>query len=193
MRIQNVAAASVLGLALAFSGCAAGTSSAPPAPPAEPLPQADVSTPEPEPVPVAEPGSIDDPLPVGYVATMLNNGQEVYEVSVRLVDGNATKAIADANMFNDPPPAGMKYVLVEFTFTALSDTPVMPGVESFSYQVATPDGKVWKSATVVVPGEGLSGAPDLYKGQTFTGNEAYVVPEDADTLFITAVGQYFSL
>lgn len=198
MRIHThkpLVVAALLGLTLAFSGCAGDLA----VPDTKPAPNVDITTPEPAPEPEVEPepevGSLESPLPVGYVATMLDSlGNEIYEVSVKLIDGNANKAIADANMFNDAPPPGMKYVIVQFTFTSLQDDqPIMPGVEAFSYQLATPDGKVYKSATVVAPGESVSGAPDLYKGQSFTGNEVYLAPEDADTFFITAVGEYFSL
>ncbi|RPJ50538.1 MAG: DUF2510 domain-containing protein, partial [Methanobacteriota archaeon] len=92
---------------------------------------------EPEPVvPVAEAGTLANPHPAGYVLSIENLvlHKDQYTVSARMLDGNAFPALLAANQFNEPAPAGMKYVLMEYTITGLAvDKPIMPGVEAYNW------------------------------------------------------------
>jgi hypothetical protein len=153
-------------------------------------------TPEPEytPSPAApEEGSLENPWPAGHTAHVTKSDAPYYSVSAKLVSSNANQAMKDANQFNDPAPAGSHYVLVEYTFTGEGDDSVDPGVESFDWQVADQDGHVYQSESAVTPGNDLSGAPELYKGQVYTGQEAYIVPDSTTTLYVSALGKYIAL
>lgn len=145
------------------------------------------STPEPE------AGSLENPFPAGYEVTITSGGADAYSVVFRLIDADAGAALAQANQFNDPAPAGMKYVLIEATFTGLNnDFPTSPGGEMYTWNIS--DGsQLFQPAFAVTPGESISGAPDLYAGQSFTGQEAYLVPVDAAVLYMSALGSYVAL
>lgn len=147
------------------------------------------------PKPVDTTGTLKNPYPVGSEMVISESGgNELYTYTAHLVDGNADGALAEANQFNDLAPAGMKYLLIEATFTGKSDVrPIRPGVEAYSMQVATPDGRLFQQATVVTPGEGISGAPELYNGQSFTGQIAYIVPGNSDSWYLTSLGTYLIL
>jgi len=152
---------------------------------------------ESSPTPAApERGTLDNPLPQGYVATISSDSEDLYSFSAKLVSGDADKAIKKKNQFNDPPPAGMKYILVDYTFTGLSDAePVDPAYESrANFVIATPDGRVFPRAVAVLPGNNdLDDSPELYKGQSYTGREAYLVPADSTSWLVTTLGSYILL
>lgn len=150
-------------------------------------------TPTPEPV-VDDQGSLTNPFPIGYPVSITESGADYYTMTAKLISADASGDIAQANQFNDPAPNGMKYVLVEFTFTgANADNPVRPGSALYSWQLADQDGKLYNDAIVVTPGESISGAPELYKGQTFTGQTAYLVPVGTTKLFMSTLGKYLAL
>lgn len=138
-------------------------------------------------------GSLASPLPKGYVATITRDGDDFYSVQVAVQDADAWPALQQANQFNDPPGPGEKYILVSFTFTGLSSEPVDPSLEIYDYSIATPDGRLFTDAFAVVPGTDLSDSPELYDGQSFTGNVAYLVPADSSSWLVTAFGSYIQL
>lgn len=151
-----------------------------------------------EPTPVVEApkvGTRENPHPAGYVVTVSDTGNNpLYTVTARLVEADATATIAAANQFNDLAPAGFKYALVEYTITGSNaTTPVMPGVESFNWQIMTENGSISDQEFVVAPGASITGAPDLYEGQTYVGQAVYIVPAEAATFTFTTLGLYVSL
>ncbi|WP_308492797.1 hypothetical protein [Microbacterium terrisoli] len=159
--------------------------------PADPEPT-DPESADPEPS-TPEAGSLENPFPAGYTATISQNDEDYYTVTFTLVAADGDKKIAAANQFNDRPPHGYHYVIVKATFTGLSSEAVDPGVEMFDWQVADQDGNLYQSASVVTDEESLSGSPSLYKGQKFTGVEVYTVPDSTTTLYMSALGSYLAL
>ena len=154
---------------------------------------------EPAPAPVAplpEAGTLANPYPLGHALGVQNmvTHKAQYTVSARMIDGDAWNVLYATNMFNDEAPAGMKYILMEYTINALSeDKPVMPGAASLAWNLADADGALYNYESVVTPGESMMGAPDLYAGQTFVGQIAYLVPADNRPLFFSAYGGYVAL
>lgn len=160
--------------------------------------------PEPEPTeepveapePAAKEGTLANPWPTGYTFTISDKtaGVNLYSASVALIDNDAQAALLSANQFNDLAPEGQRYVLVQATVTGLNaDKPVSPGMEAFSWNLADANGTLYRQSFVVTPGEDLSGAPELYEGQSFTGQIAFLVPADANPLYFSAYGGYIAL
>jgi hypothetical protein len=167
---------------------APSTSQEKPAAPAEEEPA------EEEPAAEPETGGLDNPWPKGYEPTITESGADLYTVAFTLVDGDANAAIHEANQFNEAAPAGQHYVIIEATFTGLdADFPVSPGSAMWDWSIADQDGAIYQSGLVVTPGESISGAPDLYKGQSYTGQEAYLVPDGTTVLYMSALGKYVTL
>jgi len=146
--------------------------------------------------PVAKEGSLENPWPLGHVMTIKNLtlNLDQYTVQATVLNSDAAVALIEANMFNDGAPAGMKYVLMQYTITGLSeDKPITPGVEAYNWNLADQNGSLYQQAFVVTPGESISGAPDLYAGQSFVGQAAYLVPIDTTALYFSAYGGFVAI
>jgi len=179
-------------LIVSLAGCSGVAASGTVSEPVKPTTSAVEPTPE---VVVPDVGTRENPHPAGYVVSVLDMGDnELYTMTARLVEADATASIAAANQFNELAPAGFKYILVEYTVTgANATTPVMPGVEAYDWQIMTENGAIADQAWVVAPGATISGAPDLYEGQTYVGQATYVVPAEAAVFTFTTLGLYVSL
>ncbi|GAA3773827.1 hypothetical protein GCM10022240_27120 [Microbacterium kribbense] len=140
-----------------------------------------------------EPGSLENPFPKGYTATITQDDEDYYSVTFDLIAADGDKKVAEANQFNDKAPKGYHYVIIKATFTGLSSEAVRPGSEMYDWQIADQDGNLYQPASVVPVGESISGAPDLYKGQKFSGEEVYAVADSAKKLFMSALGSYLLL
>ncbi len=152
------------------------------------------ATPLPTPTPTpAQVGTLANPWPPGDSLRITKDGADAYTVTVRLVAANANDLIAQANHYNDAAPAGQHYVLVEFTFTGAQDAPIDPAALSYDWQASDQDGRLYQHERVVVPGKNLSEAPELYNGQSYVGQAAYLVPDSTTALLMTEAGHYVAL
>lgn len=97
-----------------------------------PLPTRFIATRTPRPTPTPEYGTVRNPVPVGQELSLVRNGYMEFKVSVEdVVAGeDAWSEIASANMFNEPPPEGMQYVLVDVFVSHYGDD---DGVLEMSY------------------------------------------------------------
>lgn len=198
---KRIIAAAALVLALTITGCSSakyadGDSPKAPSTQEQPKDEPKDTAPSEEPAPPTPvQGTLANPYPAGSTLTMSDAGNnELYTISAVMTNGDAAAAVIEANQFNDLPPAGMKYVLVDITFTGIDAVkPVSPSSESYSFKLADEQGVLYNQATVVVPGVEMYTAGDLYAGQSFTGQAAFIVPADQRALFLTAVGSYLAL
>ncbi len=119
-------------------------------------------------------GTRENPLPLG---TEISNGE--WKIVVNSVTLDATDAVMAENPFNDAPPEGHEYVLVNYTVTYLGDDPngAMP-MSTVDY--VSPDGTTMSSAdTLAVAPDAIDTLATLYNGGSVTGNETIAVPSDS--------------
>jgi hypothetical protein len=192
---SRIIAAVALIAALTITGCSGKTISKDDEPIDKPAATQTEETPAPEPEPPApEVGTLENPWPAGssLIATDAG-GNELYSFTAAVTNWDATTALLEANQFNELPPAGMTYVLVNLTYTGISaDKPVSPSFESYNLKLVGPDGTLFNQASVVTPGPQMYTAGDLYAGQTFTGEVVFAVTPGVP-LLLTSVGTYLAL
>lgn len=116
-----------------------------------------------------EVGTRDNPAAIGDV---LSAGD--WEVVVNSFTRNATDQVMAANMFNDPPPAGSQYALVNITATYVGEG--SGHADFLDSAFVTDAGNVIRAYDnpAVIP-EPLEG--ELYKGASATGNIDFAIPE----------------
>ncbi|WP_218581912.1 DUF4352 domain-containing protein [Nocardia cyriacigeorgica] len=127
-------------------------------------------------------GTRDNPYPLGSV---ISEGD--WQVTINSVTPNANDAVAAENSYNDPPPAGAQYLLVNVTliYTGTDphgDTPFA----TISY--VSVDGNTLNSYdTSVVAPDALDTISPLYQGASTTGNVVFTVPSASATQGTLAV------
>ncbi|OAV78827.1 hypothetical protein AYO52_10735 [Dietzia sp. 111N12-1] len=117
-------------------------------------------------------GSREDPAAPGDTVSVGD-----WEIVMNSFDRDATEQVMGTNRFNDPPPAGSEWALVDLTATYVGDklgSTTLIGVSS-----VTKDGTViqWYDHVAVVP-HALNG--ELYPGGTATGKVGIAIPVDDD-------------
>jgi hypothetical protein len=156
---------------------------------------------EPEPEPEPEAGGLDNPLPLGYEASIYQGSPDntLATVTVGILDPNANVAIAQANQFNDAAQPGYHFVAIQYTFTGTNKTePANVSTLLWDWSLAQEDGTlIGESNTFVVMPDAWTepyDVNDLYEGQTGSCVVIYQVP-DAYTgkLLATVYGSYISL
>lgn len=120
-----------------------------------------------------------NPVPLGQTATTDDWEIQVLEV----VRGNdAMQRLIDANQFNDAPPPGMEYVLVNVRVKYLGNETEAQGVD-FSWFRATGDARVKHSwASVVEPEPELDA--ELFPGGEATGWTTVLARQDETNLVL---------
>ncbi|MEW1834388.1 DUF2510 domain-containing protein [Microbacterium sp. NPDC079995] len=138
------------------------------------------------------PGSLEDPLPLPYVAG--SSSGDDYRAEVRLIDEDATDEVLAWNEYNGLTMQGMRYVLVEMTVTGLDPEGTEAAYASYDLSLATPDGKIYPSTFVVAPDDStlLSDAGTVDEGETVEGLVAYLVPEDATDLLLSDYADFYA-
>jgi hypothetical protein len=138
------------------------------------------------------PGSLEDPLPLPYVAG--SSSGDDYRAEVRLVDEDATDEVLAWNEYNGLSVEGMRYVLVEMTVTGLDPEGTEAAYASYDLSLATADGKIYPSTFVVAPDDAtmLSDAGTIDEGETVTGLVAYLVPGDAGDLLLSDYADFYA-
>ncbi|HIW91543.1 MAG TPA: hypothetical protein H9870_07780 [Candidatus Corynebacterium avicola] len=124
-------------------------------------------------------GTRSNPHPLG--STVASDG---WSVTINSVDLDANEAITAENMFNEPAPEGMTYIMVNatITYTGDSDEGEMPWT---TIEYVTVDGNTI-SQSGVTP-DPLDTVSDLYPGGSTTGNVSLVVPSDTASEGVLAV------
>lgn len=119
-------------------------------------------------------GSRENPAARGDTITVGD-----WELVVNSFDRDATEQVMGTNQFNDPPPAGSQWALVDLTATYVGDELGTTTFIGVSY--VTEDGTVihWYDHVAVVP-HALNG--ELYPGGTATGNVGIAVPQGDEGL-----------
>lgn len=118
----------------------------------------------------SEPGSRDNPVPLGSVIS----GDE-FDVTINSVQLDATDEVMAANTFNEAPPEGFTYAVIDATITYTGADSGYAMMVDIDYVAST--GEVLTSYdTVAVPPEPQLGLDELYTGGTTTGKMAIAVP-----------------
>ncbi|WP_314035783.1 DUF4352 domain-containing protein [Dietzia sp. CH92] len=127
-------------------------------------------------------GSRTNPSAIGDVLS-----SDEWEVVVNSFTRNATDQVMAANMFNDPPPPGSQYALVNLTATYIGDE--SGHADFLSAAFVTDAGNVIRdydhSAVTPDPLEG-----ELYTGASATGNIDLAIPEGESGLLRLELGTF---
>ncbi|MFG6445866.1 hypothetical protein ACFXQA_11415 [Microbacterium sp. P07] len=156
----------------AFSDAFGGTESTVSQPTVEPDPAAEA---QPEADTAAEIGTRDNPAALGSTI----NGDE-WTVVVNSFTPDANQAVAEANQFNEAPPAGSHYSTVNYTVTytgADSDYALSVGIS-----LVTSTGEVLNSYESMASLSDSMGIDELYTGGVATGSTAFTVPDGSEVL-----------
>lgn len=146
-----------------------------------------------EEAPAPEAGTATNPMPQPYVAKGLLGGEK-YSLTGRVSADNPD--VTQWNMFNDPAPAGFKWVVVELTMTGIDKDGVEPSLASFDLTLSTPEGNQYNEESGLVLGDGMPkmyAGPTLYPGSAFTGSMTFLVPEAATGFLLHDNGNYIAL
>jgi hypothetical protein len=132
-----------------------------------------------------------NPVPLGMAAEVGAG----WTVRVVLVNFDAAAVIMDANEFNDPAPAGKKFVLV--TLEAQYNGP-KPKSSAFDVTTKVVGQEtlvgVSKSDFPVAEPDPLDESKDVFAGGKIRGNQAFTVEvQDLPTLVLYANGGYTDL
>jgi hypothetical protein len=134
-----------------------------------------------------EAGTRDNPFPVGAPLVSSNGVRLVVES----VDFNGDGAVAAANMFNDPPTPGSRYVLVNVLVANNTDEPFRPWIRVDVEGIGSAN-QVRGRCSEVLP-DSLSDAPEIYPGGETSGNVCVEVPiaeiDDGSFLLLVSVGR----
>lgn len=123
-------------------------------------------------VPTPERGTRDNPFDWG---TPLVTSEGI-EVTLVGIDLDPAAAIAAENMFNDPAPAGTRYILIRTDIVNNSDEPINPGWAVRVNAIGSQN-RVHENCWEVIPNS-LTNAPELYPGGSASGNVCVTVPEE---------------
>jgi hypothetical protein len=160
------------------------------APVAEVAPAAEA---EPEAAPAPEVGTASNPLPQPYVAKGFLGGEK-YSLTGRVAFD--APDVSQWNMFNDPAPAGFKWVVIELTMTGIDEDGVEPSLASFDLSLSTPEGNQYSEDSGVVLDDGMPSmyeSPTLYPGSAFTGYMSFLVPSESAGFMLYDNGNYVIL
>jgi hypothetical protein len=133
--------------------------------------------------PVTQTGSKSVPIPVGTTVAMVSK----FDLTINKYTGNATGEMLEANSFNDKPPAGQRYAMVNVTVTN-RDTKTdkrIPGY-NLTLNAISKSGKTYESTDcVATPPKLLDAYTDLFTGSSLSGNICFLIADaDADGLVL---------
>lgn len=149
------------------------------------------ATPKTPPAPKA--GTVANPMPQPYVAKGLLGGEK-YSLTGRVSHDGPD--VTQWNMFNDPAPAGFKWVVVELTMAGIDEDGVQPSLASFDLSLSTAEGNKYNEDSGIVLGDGMPRmyeGPTLYPGSAFTGYVSFLVPEGSTGFMLHDNGNYITL
>jgi hypothetical protein len=118
-------------------------------------------------------GSRENPFALGTPLTT----DDGLQIVVNSVDLDAGPEVAAENQFNEPAPAGFRFVMANVSITNNTAGPVTPWIE-LDFAALGSQNVVHSSHDVsVVAPEDLTSTPELYPGGSASGNEVIAVPE----------------
>ena len=118
-----------------------------------------------------EAGTRANPFPIGTTIS-----DEEWEVTVNGVSLDASQAVVDANMFNDPAPEGQVYIMANLTATYVG-TDEDGTISMLQVEYVTPEGNTVDGlATMAVAPDSFDRFSTLYPGASISGNIALLVP-----------------
>lgn len=127
-------------------------------------------------------GSRENPAAIGDAVS-----GDQWEVVVNGFTRNATDQVMAANQFNDPPPVGSQYALVNLTATYIGEGSSL--VDFIGVAFVTDSGNVIRSFDhAAVTPDPLEG--ELYSGASATGNVDLAIPEGATGLLRLELGTF---
>lgn len=159
----------------------------------QPAPGDEAAAGGPKDAPAAEAGTAANPMPQPYVAKGPLGGEK-YSLTGRVAAD--APDVTQWNMYNDPAPAGFKWVVVELTMTGIDKDGVEPALAIFDLALSTPEGNTYNSESGLVLGDGMPKmrqGPTLYPGSAFTGNMTFLVPDTATGFMLYDNGSYVTL
>jgi|GEM_PF-2627026 len=118
------------------------------------------------------------------------NGQLKYELRLTdvILDGQqAWQMIKEENMFNEPAPVGMKYILAKFKIKALQVQQGYFYTHNLDFEAVSKSGTVYEYASVVVPSPEFGAR--LYTGGENEGWVAFLVKEGDKPLIVWNRGE----
>lgn len=122
--------------------------------------------------PATQTGTRENPSPIGSVIE-----SDDWRVVINSVTLAATDTVMAANEFNEAPPEGSDYILVNYSATYLGDDPngQMPAFASIDY--VTVDGNTVSGLdSFAVPADQIDTLSVLYKDGAATGNTVLTAP-----------------
>jgi energy-coupling factor transporter transmembrane protein EcfT len=118
----------------------------------------------------SEPGSRDNPVPLGSVIS----GDD-FDVTINSVQLDATDAVMAPDLYNEPAPEGFTYALINATITYTGAESDWAMAVNIDYVAST--GEVLDATDVFAsPPEPRLGHDELYTGGTTSGNTVIAVP-----------------
>lgn len=121
--------------------------------------------------PAAKEGTRENPYPIGSAIT-----QGDWTLTINSVSLDATAAMADANLFNQPAPEGSTFIMINVTAT-YNGTKADGDYPFISVEYVTAGGNTINSTdTLAVAPEFFDMSKALYEGASTTGNIALAVP-----------------
>lgn len=125
-------------------------------------------------------GTFEDPLPAGTeLVGVDDSGRHVVTIVLERAIWDADDAVAAANPYNDPPPAGSTYVVLPVTVTNIASTEPVAAWWDVDIWYVTPDGRELQSALHASMDEDMTLQLDIELGQTQTGTITFAIPDDA--------------
>lgn len=130
-----------------------------------------------------------NPAPLGEIWSVQGEdsfyGYQSYNIGMidAITDGDlAWQMLLDANMFNESPPPGKKYILAKFYFQLvdIEDEPFY--AYSSNFDAVSKSGVVYDTPIVVEPEPAF--AKDIYKGGEIEGWVAFLVDENDEPLIV---------
>ncbi|MDR5698498.1 DUF2510 domain-containing protein [Agromyces aerolatus] len=131
-----------------------------------------------------EAGTRENPVPLGTVIS----GDE-YDVVINSVTLNGTDAVLAANMFNEAPPEGFVYAIINTTITYTGADSGFAAMVGLDFVTATGEVLTPSDHTAVAPEPAL-GFDELYTGGVSTGNEVIAIPADGNGLIRVTPGMF---
>lgn len=120
-------------------------------------------------------GTRERPYVAGSSVTGSASGKDEAVLTVGNTTWDAWEIVRAENRFNDPPPDGSVYVLVEITVKNIGSAEAVSPAGTFEVDYVTPDGRSFEREYAVIPND-LSDLGDLYEGGEVTGNQVYLLP-----------------
>lgn len=148
---------------------------------------------DPKGAPAAETGTAANPMPQPYVAKGPLGGEK-YSLTGRIAAD--APDVTQWNRYNDPAPAGFKWIVVELTMTGIDKDGVEPVLATFDLALSTPEGNTYSPQSGLVHGDRMpkmTKGPTLYPGSSFTGNMTFLVPDTATSFMLYDNGSYVAL